>query len=134
MKKISLWNVLFPNRTKTTLVNAVRESNISNEVQPAITAKLSAYDSAKTLENTIFKEKILRVLADCDTPVRVNGFFVNCPNAVFPDLTAQKVAALLRELVKAGAVERIEAKSDIPMTLPNGEIIFPTTAYFAIRG
>lgn len=134
MKKISLWNVLFPNRTKTTLVNAVRESNISNEVQPAITAKLSAYDSAKTLENTIFKEKILRVLADCDTPVRVNGFFVNCPNAVFPGLTAQKVAALLRELVKAGAVERIEAKSDIPMTLPNGEIIFPTTAYFAIRG
>lgn len=134
MKKISLWNVLFPNRTKTTLVNAVRESNISNEVQPAITAKLSAYDSAKTLENTIFKEKILRVLADCDTPVRVNGFFVNCPNAVFPDLTAQKVAALLRELVKAGAVERIETKSDIPMTLPNGEIIFPTTAYFAIRG
>lgn len=133
MKKISLWNVLFPNRTKTTLVNAVRESNISNEVQPAITAKLSAYDSAKTLENTIFKEKILRVLADCDTPVRVNGFFVNCPNAVFPDLTAQKVAALLRELVKAGAVKRIEAKSDIPMTLPNGEITFPTTAYFAIR-
>lgn len=134
MKKISLWNVLFPNRTKTTLVNAVRESNIFNEVQPAITAKLSAYDSAKTLENTILKEKILRVLADCDTPVRVNGFFVNCPNAVFPDLTAQKVAALLRELVKAGAVERIEAKSDIPMTLSNGEIIFPTTAYFAIRG
>lgn len=134
MKKISLWNVLFPNRTKTTLVNAVRESNISDEVQPAITAKLSAYDSAKTLENTVLKEKILHVLADCDAPVRVNGFFVNCPNAVFPDLTAQKVAALLRELVKAGAVERIEAKSDIPMTLPNGEIIFPTTAYFAIRG
>lgn len=134
MKKISLWNVLFPNRTKTTLVNAVRESNISDEVQPAITAKLSAYDSAKTLEDTILKEKILRVLADCDTPVRVNGFFVNCPNAVFPDLTAQKVAALLRELVKAGAVKRIEAKSDIPMTLPNGEITFPTTAYFAIRG
>lgn len=134
MKKISLWNVLFPNRTKTTLVNAVRESNISDEVQPAITAKLSAYDSAKTLENTALKEKILRVLADCDTPVRVNGFFVNCPNAVFPDLTAQKVAALLRELVKAGAVKRIEAKSDIPMTLPNGEITFPTTAYFAIRG
>lgn len=134
MKKISLWNVLFPNRTKTTLVNAGRESNISDEVQPAITAKLSAYDSAKTFENTVLKEKILRVLADCDAPVRVNGFFVNCPNAVFPDLTAQKVAALLRELVKAGAVERIEAKSDIPMTLPNGEIIFPTTAYFAIRG
>ena len=134
MKKISLWNVLFPNRTQTTLVNAVRESNISDEVQPAITAKLSAYNSAKSLENTILKEKILRVLADCDAPVRINGFFVNCPNAVFPDLTTQKVAALLRELVNAGAVERIEAKSDIPMTLPDGKIIFPTTAYFAIRG
>ena len=134
MKKISLWNVLFPNRTQTALVNAVRESNISDELKPAINAKLSAYDKAKTLENTILKEKILHALADCDTPVRINGFFVNCPNAVFPDLTTQKVAALLRELVDAGAVERIEAKSDTPMTLPNGKIIFPTVAYFAIRG
>ena len=112
----------------------MRESNISDEIQPAITAKLSNYDSAKTLENTILKERILCALAECGTPVRINGFFVNCPTAVFPDLTTQKVAALLRELVNAGAVERIEAKSDIPMTLPNGEIIFPTTAYFAIRG
>ena len=134
MKKFSMWNTLFPNRTQTTLVNAVRESNISDEVQSAIIAKLSAYDKAKTLENTILKEKILRVLADCDAPVRINGFFVNCPNAVFPDLTTQKVSALFRELVDAGAVERIEAKSDTPMTLPNGKIIFPTVAYFAIRG
>lgn len=134
MKLFSLWNVLFPNRTQTTLVNAVRESNISDELKPAINAKLSAYDKAKTLENTILKEKILRVLADCDAPVRINGFFVNCPNAIFPDLTTQKVAALFRELVDAGAVERIEAKSDTPMTLPNGKIIFPTVAYFAIRG
>ena len=133
MKKISLWNVLFPNRTQTTLVNAVRESNIPDELKPAINAKLSAYDKAKTLENTILKEKILHALADCDTPVRINGFFVNCPNAVFPDLTTQKVAALLRELVDAGAVERSEVKSDVPMTLPNGKIIFPTVAYFAIR-
>lgn len=134
MKLFSLWNVLFPNRTQTTLVNAVRESNISDELKPAINAKLSAYDKAKTLENTILKEKILRVLAGCDAPVRINGFFVNCPNAIFPDLTTQKVAALFRELVDAGAVERIEAKSDTPMTLPNGKIIFPTVAYFAIRG
>ena len=134
MKKISLWNVLFPNRTQTALVNAVRESNISDELKPAINAKLSAYDKAKTLENTILKEKILHALADCDTPVRINGFFVNCPNAVFPDLTTQKVAALLRELVDAGAVERSEVKSDVPMALPNGKIIFPTVAYFAIRG
>ena len=134
MKKISLWNVLFPNRIQTTLVNAMHERNKTDEVKHNITAKLSAYDSAKTLENTILKEKILRVLADCDAPVRINGFFVNCPNAIFPDLTTQKVAALLRELVNAGAVERIEAKSDTPMTLPDGKIIFPTVAYFAIRG
>ena len=134
MKKFSMWNTLFPNRTQTTLVNAVRESNISDEVQSAIIAKLSAYDRAKILENTILKEKILHVLADCDAPVRINGFFVNCPNAIFPDLTTQKVSALFRELVDAGAVERIEVKSDTPMTLPNGKIIFPTVAYFAIRG
>lgn len=134
MDKITLWNVWFPTCTRSNLVNAVRESNIPDDLKPAIYAKLSACVSAKTLENTILKEKILRVLADCDAPVRINGFFVNCPNAIFPNLTTQKVSALLRDLVDAGAVERSEVKSDISMTLPNGKIIFPTTAYFAIRG
>lgn len=134
MSTTNLWNVWFPNRTQTCLTNAVRESNIPEELKPAIYAKLSCYDRAKILENTILKEKILYALADCGTPVRINGFFVNCENAVFPDLTTQKVSALLRELVDAGVVERSEVKSDIPMTLPNGKIIFPTTTYFAIRG
>ena len=134
MDKITLWNVWFPTRTQNNLVNAVRESNIPDDLKPAIYAKLSCYDNTKALENTILKEKILYALANCAVPVRINGFFVNCPNAVFPDLTTQKVSALLRELVDAGAVERSEVKSDISITLPNGKIIFPTVAYFAIRG
>ncbi len=134
MSKNILWDVWFPGRTQATLIDAVRESNIPDDFKPAIYAKLSCYDYTKALENTILKEKILYALAGCDAPVRINGFFVNCPNAVFPNLTTQKVSALLKDLVDAGTVERSEIKSDIPMTLPNGKIIFPTTAYFAIRG
>lgn len=134
MNKTNLWDVWFPDRTQATLIDAVRESNIPDELKPAIYAKLSCYDYDKALENTILKEKILYALTGCDAPVRINGFFVNCPNAVFPNLTTQKVSALLRDLVDAGAVERSEVKSDIPMTLPNGKTIFPITAYFAIKG
>lgn len=128
-----LWDTWFPGRTQADLINAVRDSNIPDEFKPAIYAKLSCYDYTKALENTILKEKILYALADCDAPVRINGFFVNCENAVFPTLTTQKVSALLKDLVDAGAVERIEVKSDFPMTSRNGKTFFPVTVYFAIR-
>lgn len=57
MDKITLWNVWFPTCTRSNLVNAVRESNIPDDLKPAIYAKLSACVSAKTLENTILKKK-----------------------------------------------------------------------------